>query len=70
MNTLIRSMSAEAHEIVTNIRIACQEGEITYQQRDELMVMVMTDVNSKLELARNMLYYWTGNRYDSPNRAE
>ena len=61
MNKLIREISTEAHEILTNIRAATQAGEITYQQRDELVALVNADVLAKLTLARNLLVDWTGN---------
>lgn len=64
-NPLIRELSAEAHEIMTNIR-ACDE--LTYQQRSELMALVRTDLRHKLTLAKNLLHDWTGTRTgDYPN---
>lgn len=57
MNQLIRELSAEAAEILTNIR-NCQE--LTYQQRNELMELVATDHAQKLALARNLMHDWTG----------
>lgn len=57
---LIKEMSAEAMEIITNIR-DCQE--LTYQQRNELMELVATDIQQKLTLAKNLLTDWTGNTY-------
>lgn len=38
--------------------------EITAQQRDELIALVMTDVREKISLAAEMLYYWTGAKTD------
>ena len=63
MNTAIKTLTDEAHQIVTNIRAAAQHGEITWQQRDELINLVMTDVHAKIELAGNLLHDWTGNAY-------
>lgn len=63
MNTAIKTLTDEAHEIITNIRTAAINGEITWAQRDELVNLVMTDVHSKIELAGNLLHDWTGNDY-------
>lgn len=53
----VRELCTEAWEILNNIRNC---PELTWQQRDELMQLVATDVKEKLTLAREMLYYWTG----------
>lgn len=53
----IRELTQEAHEILQNIRDC---DELTYQQRNELMELVATDVKQKLELAKNLLHDWTG----------
>lgn len=63
MNPSIKALTDEAHEIITNIRAATLQGEITWQQRDELINLVMTDVHTKIELAGNLLTDWTGNTY-------
>ena len=60
MNTAIKELTTEAHEILTNIRAAVLSGEITWQQRDELVKLVMTDVEMKIQLAGNLLHDWTG----------
>ena len=60
MNTAIKSLTDEAHEIVTNIRASVLKGAITWQQRDELINLVMTDVDMKIKLAGNLLHDWTG----------
>ena len=57
MNRLIRAMSAEATEILQNIRDA---PELTWQQKNELMQLVDADVTMKLSLAKNLLKDWTG----------
>lgn len=62
MNTAIKRLTDEAHEIITNIRAAALNGEITWEQRDELVNLVMTDVHMKIELAGNLLHDWTGTR--------
>lgn len=63
MRALIKEMSTEAAEILTNIR-NCQE--LSYQQRNELMQLVATDHAQKLSLARNLLTDWTGTRPTIP----
>jgi hypothetical protein len=50
-------------ELIRNIRDAVRNGEITWQQRDELLRLAYDDVNSKLSLAANLLHDWTG-KYD------
>lgn len=64
MNTSIRKLTQEAHEIICNINAAARNMEITAQQRDELIALVMTDVREKISLAAEMLYYWTGTKTD------
>jgi hypothetical protein len=59
MNTAIKQLTDEAHEILVNIRTAAQAGEITWTQRDELVKLVMTDVHMKITLAGNLLRDWT-----------
>lgn len=56
----VRELIQEAHEIVCNINAAARNMEITAQQRNELIALVMTDVREKITLAGEMLYYWTG----------
>lgn len=51
----IKELTAEAHEIRNNIR-NCRE--LTYQQRNELMILVETDVVEKLRLAKGLLDAW------------
>lgn len=63
MNKLIRVMEREFHEIIVNIKTAAEESDITWQQRDELLRLVYTEQNQKLELAKNLLYDWTGSYY-------
>jgi hypothetical protein len=63
MNTAIKQLTDEAHEILTNIRGAALNGNITWMQRDELVRLVMTDVHMKIELAGNLLHDWTGIEY-------
>lgn len=63
MNNTIKELSQEAHEIINNIKQAAENGEITWAQRNELITQVYTDVNQKLELAKNLLYAWTGSYY-------
>lgn len=60
MNQSTREMILEASEIISNINAAARNMEITAQQRDELIALVMTDVREKILLAAEMLYYWTG----------
>lgn len=57
---VIDEITEEVNEIVTNIRTAARTGEITWQQREELLVLVYQDANDKLELAKSLLYNWTG----------
>lgn len=67
MNTSIRKLTQEAHEIICNINAAARNMEITAQQRDELIALVMTDVREKISrklVAAEMLYYWTGAKTD------
>ena len=35
-------------------------GEITWQQREDLLTLVYQDENTKLQLAANLLHDWTG----------
>lgn len=60
MNNLLREVSAEVHQIVTNITAAARSGEITWGQRDELIKLTLTNVNKNLELAKGLLHDWTG----------
>lgn len=64
MHPLIKEMSAEATEILNNIR-NCQE--LTYQQRDELFTLIHTDHAQKLRLAESLLHDWTGTRTPPPD---
>ena len=59
----IRELETEAHEIICNIRDAAREGEITWEQRNDLLRLVYEDVNAKLQLAINLLRDWTGKYY-------
>lgn len=70
MNALIKEISTEAHEILSNIRNAAINGEITWAQRDELVKLVNQDVSAKLTMARNLLYGWTGNYGPADGRPE
>ena len=63
MNKLIRELSAEAHEILANIRDC---DELTWQQKNELMQLVDEDVTMKLTLAKNLLHDWTGRDITTP----
>ena len=65
-SNLIRKMSAEAHEILTNIRDC---DELTYQQRSELMELVYQDVAQKLALARALLSDWRRRDTDTETEA-
>ena len=56
----IRELTQEAHEIVCHINEATRDMELTAQQRNELISLVMTDVREKISLAAEMSYYWTG----------
>lgn len=51
-------LTQEAHEIICNINAAARNMEITAQQRDELIRLVMQDVNEKTTLARELLQAW------------
>lgn len=64
MNNTIRELGQEAHEIICNIRDAARNGEITWQQRNELLILVYQDVNDKLSMARDLLAAWTGRYSD------
>jgi len=59
-NTHIKELTDEAHEILTNASRAAQEGNITWQQRDEVVSIVLKDVADQagLQLARDLLYAW------------
>ena len=59
----IRELETEAHEIICNIRDAARNGDITWEQRNELLRIVYQDVNDKLQLAVNLLHDWTGKYY-------
>lgn len=56
-NTHIQELTAEASEIITNIK-ACES--LTWQQRDELIQIVFNDVADQagLQKARELLYAW------------
>jgi F0F1-type ATP synthase membrane subunit b/b' len=56
----IKELTEEAHEIITNANRAAQESKITWQQRDEVVTMVLNDVADQagLQLARDLLYIW------------
>lgn len=51
-------LTREAREIICNINAAARNMEITAQQRDELIRLVMQDVNDKTTLARELLQAW------------
>lgn len=59
-STHIKELTAEAHEIITNINTAARNMEITALQRDELIKMVLNDVADQagLQKARELLYAW------------
>lgn len=63
MNRLIKQLSAEAHEILANIRDC---DELTWQQKNDLMQLVDADVTMKLTLAKNLLHDWTGRDITTP----
>ena len=63
MNRLIKQLSAEAHEILQNIRDC---DELNWQQKNELMQLVDADVTMKLTLAKNLLKDWTGRDTTTP----
>jgi len=60
VSNAINQLTAEANEIIRNICDAVRNGEITWQQRDELLRLVYEDVNPKLQLAASLLHDWTG----------
>lgn len=62
--SVIQELSNEALEIKRNITQVARRGDITWQQREELINLVNQDVEQKLNLARNLLHDWTGS-YDS-----
>ena len=64
MNTNIRRLTTEAHEILVNIRAAARAGNITWGQRDELVGILLNDVADaaglpSYEKARDLLTAWT-----------
>lgn len=61
----INELETEVHEIICNIRDAAQNGDITWEQRNELLRLVYQDVNDKLQLAINLLHDWTGKYYSN-----
>lgn len=64
MNPTIKQLTDEAHEIIQNICHAAVNGDITWQQRDELVKLVTTDIHEKITLAGNLLHDWTGTGND------
>lgn len=54
----IRELTQEAHEIVCHINEATRNMELTAQQRNELISLVMTDVREKIALAAGLLEAW------------
>ena len=61
MNTYIKELTDEAREILTNIQHAAEQGDITWQQRDELKRIVLRDVADAagLATARELLAAWS-----------
>jgi hypothetical protein len=45
----IRELAQEAHEIIVNTKRAYDAGEITRQQRDEVIAAVIRDVAYQME---------------------
>lgn len=59
-NQSIIALIDEVTEIAENIKAAARAGEITWQQREDLLTLVYQDENTKLQLAANLLHDWTG----------
>lgn len=59
--THIKELTTEASEIIYNINAAARNMEITAQQRDELLRIVLADVADQagLQKARDLLYAWS-----------
>lgn len=56
----IHELTRESHEILTNIKAAAHNGDITWQQREQLVALVNADTLKALTFARNLLHDWTG----------
>jgi hypothetical protein len=58
--TLVEEVTNEAHEIFVNITAAVREGEITWEQGDELKKILFNDVADALNMqkVRELLYAW------------
>ena len=56
----IIDLTTEAAEILANIKAAARNGEITWQQRTELVSLVLQDVadQANLQKVRDLLYAW------------
>ena len=65
----IRELTQEAHEIVCHINEATRNMELTAQQRNELISLVMTDVREKIVLAAGLLEAWRRDDMTSETRA-
>lgn len=59
-NTHIKELTDEASEIIYNANMAAREMQITAQQRDEVLKIVLKDVADQagIQLARDLLYAW------------
>lgn len=57
----IRELTVEASEILTNVRDAVRNGEITWAQGEELRKIVLADVRDQagLQCARELLAAWS-----------
>lgn len=63
MNTNIKKLTEEAHQILQNIRDAARSGAITWGQRDELVSILLNSVADaagmpSYEKARDLLHAW------------
>ena len=60
MNTNIKRLCEEGHEILTHIREAACKGDITWAQRDELVKIMLSDVAdaAKLPKVEELLHAW------------
>ncbi len=54
MNTNIKRLTNDAHEVLTAIVEAAEKGDITWGQRDELFKMLATNA----EKAKDLLHAW------------
>lgn len=65
--SVIPEITDEAREILQNIRDC---GELSYQQRQELTELVLSNMREKFEMARSLLDAWRRDDMRSDTFAE